>query len=139
MRRYNHKNIATFPHDVIGYKKLDLCGEGHCDYLVTLLIPAGTPIYCRYFDNNDWGVFNDTKLRTESAEVLEIRELDLRTVGQQVDVVVYKSIYGPHSGSRPPTPYIVGETVHPHEFDWGDRTCAGGIHFFLDRDRAIDF
>ena len=72
------------------------------------------------------------KCRCDKAMVLEI--IDLET-GENIDEVV-NTTYSPVS----PCTYKVGEMVFPDYFDdnrW--RECSHGIHFFVDRDDAVNY
>ena len=67
------------------------------------------------------------KCRASKAIVLEIQDLE----GNKIDAVAYGQ-----NGFE----YKVGETVYPDSFDedrWNE--CSHGIHFFINRQEAVDY
>ena len=69
------------------------------------------------------------RCRCNKARVLEITDME---TGERKDSV--------HNGAFKPLTYKVGEMVYPDEFDenrWNE--CSHGIHFFVDRQEAIDY
>jgi hypothetical protein len=68
------------------------------------------------------------KCRAEFAEVLSIEDVSGKPIGGHA-----LSLYDR-------TPYELGKTVRCHQWEpdrW--RECAGGIHFFLTREEAVDY
>ena len=122
------KNIPfipmTCPSDgaFIGWKKVKEEDEdGHdVSYLVKLLIPEGAR-RCSA---------TRTKCRCDYAQVLGIYNIDK-------DMAEVNSVTG---SSYTPTTYKVGENVYPDSFDenrWNE--CSHGIHFFINKQEAIDY
>ena len=67
------------------------------------------------------------KCRASKAIVLEIQDIE----GNKIDSVAY---------GHDKFEYIVGETVYPDSFDedrWNE--CSNGIHFFINRQEAVDY
>ena len=71
-----------------------------------------------------------TKCRCDKALVVEIRRI---SDGEQTDAITNTSYY-------PYITYKVGEMVFPDSFDenrWDE--CSHGIHFFIDKQEAINY
>ena len=71
-----------------------------------------------------------TKCRCDKALVVEIRRI---SDGEQTDAITNTSYY-------PNITYKVGEMVFPDSFDenrWNE--CSHGIHFFIDKQEAINY
>ena len=69
------------------------------------------------------------KCRCDKAKVLEITDLD----GSNPIELITNSKYAK-------TSYVVGEMVYPDSFDenrWNE--CSHGIHFFIDKQEAINY
>ena len=67
------------------------------------------------------------KCRASKAVVLEIQDVE----GNKIDAVAY---------GKDGFEYKVGETVYPDSFDedrWNE--CSHGIHFFINRQEAVDY
>ena len=108
----------------IGWKKCFLLNEDGDDvdeeFIVKLEIPADAK-RCSATTN---------KCRCSKAKVLEIQKLN----GSIADVDKVFSSYDNHF------PYKIGETIEPDSFD--DRywiECSNGIHFFINREDAVNF
>ena len=73
----------------------------------------------------------NSKCRASKAKVLDIQALG----GEKLTGVI------PHSINDPSFTYVPGETVRPKEPFCKDRykECASGIHFFVDRQEAVDY
>lgn len=104
----------------IGWKKCYIIPELK-DYpvIVKLLIPN---------DAKRTSAFS-SKCRCSKAKVLEIQDIE----GNQLTVPVY-------SGYDKTFVYEVGKTVYPNRFDdnrWHE--CANGIHFFVNKQEAINY
>ena len=70
------------------------------------------------------------KCRCDKAKVLEITSLD----GNEKYESIVNTSYNPH------VEYKVGEMVYPDKFDddrWHE--CSNGIHFFINKQHAIDY
>lgn len=102
--------------DLVGYKK---CSIGYNDdkrcengIIVKLLIPRGAIVFS----------INDKKCRTNKVKVLEIEGAD--------------RAYSWYSGMS----YYVGDEITIYDFDCRyNIECAEGIHFFKNREDAINF
>jgi len=134
--------------DVIGYKCITDKNTKR-KFLVTLFIPKGTRVYSSGFDRRckaSPNSFQKHKLRAYSVEVLEIRQIDntqrynRKLTKKTVDKVVH---YSPHASRFDDnlmyTKYEVGEEVIAPNWSDYDRACAGGIHFFVDKQRALEW
>ena len=102
----------------IGWKKC--CNYNGDEYIVKLEIPADAK-RC-----SSTGV----KCRCSKAKVLEILNLD----GSVADIKIVSSLYFNDFY------YELGEMIYPDSFD--DRywiECSNGIHFFINRDTAINY
>jgi hypothetical protein len=154
--------FLVFNHGIIGYKKRTrkvadrkwAWKVKRYNYLCTLYIPPNTPIHCRYFCETKLNeivqkrikrgwlkqqamerVHYLAKLRAPEAEVLEITEISTNRKAETVD---HNSTHAPEAFR--PTDYTVGETVvAPNWEDRLNKTCSGGIHFFLDKQRALNW
>lgn len=118
VKNINCKSIQFIPQDteLIGWKKA-FNNEGAV--LVKLRIPA---------DAKRTGGEN-FKCRCDKAEVLDIFSLtDNR-----------KHYNSCHSGYNPHFKYVVGEVVESEYDENSIVTCSKGIHFFLDKNLAIDY
>lgn len=96
----------------IGWKKVN-------DKLVKLLIPEDA----RRQSSTGW------KCRCDKAKVLAITELDGSNPVSEVTSTQYADCT-----------YKVGEMVYPDSFDdnrW--KECSHGIHFFINKQQAIDY
>lgn len=97
--------------------------------IATLLIPAKAKRNQNLKDHQGW------KCRASEAKVL-----DLTYKGKKI-----KKARSGHSigytptGTRMYTIYEVGKTVKPKRWFKGKETCAGGIHFFMQRLRAVAY
>ncbi len=72
------------------------------------------------------------KCRCDKAKVLEITDID---TGEHL-----RKITDERTSTREKLDYIVGETVQPNSFDeyqW--KFCAHGIHFFINKQDALDY
>lgn len=101
----------------IAYKKcIDMLYQ---KYIVKLLISETAKRVC----------VDSFKCRASEAKVLEIQTID----GQKADVNTVYSFYD-HDFE-----YRVGETVRVDDFDERSKKCSTGIHFFLDRNHAVNY
>ena len=98
----------------IGWKKIE-------EYIIKLEIPADAKRSSA----------TTSKCRCEFAKVLEIQNLN----GTEADIEEIINInYEPH------ITYKVGEMVYPNKFDdcrWNE--CSNGIHFFINRQEAVEY
>ena len=70
------------------------------------------------------------KCRCDKAKVLEITNLDTNESVSKITNISY----------FPAVTYVVGEMVYPDSFDenrWNE--CSNGIHFFINKQNAIDY
>lgn len=96
--------------DLVGYKKCTVKSKN--DVIVKLLIPRGAIVFS----------INDKKCRTNKAKVLDIEGAN--------------RAYSWYSGMS----YYVGDEITVYDFDCQyNKECAKGIHFFKNREDAIDF
>ena len=106
----------------IGWKKISWYKEKyHGMFLVKLLIPE---------DAKRCSATTE-KCRCNKAKVLEIRNIE---TDECVNVITNTNI------RNAPCTYKVGEMVYPDSFDedrWNE--CSHGIHFFTDKQLAIDY
>ncbi len=109
----------------VGWKQCRTHGEINASVIVKLLIP----------DDAKRSSSTGRKCRCDKAVVLEIQNMDGTTA--DVDVAYAYSKYD--NGQR--FAYKVGETVVPEKpFDdnrWVE--CTSGIHFFINRQEAVDY
>ena len=119
------KNVPFIPMvcptdgDFIGWKKVKY---GEKSYLVKLMVPADAK-RCSA---------TGRKCRCSKALVLDISLLvDGKEAGKEKNVI---------NNNYVPTLYEVGKVVEPDNFD-EDRfsECSHGIHFFIDRQEAINY
>ena len=105
----------------IGWKKVYSCDEPEIQMIAKLLIPEDAERLS--------GAGN--KCRCNKAKVLEIQTLD----GELKNDLICYSLYNPHFL------YKVGETVTAEKPFNKDRweVCSSGIHFFIDRQSAVDY
>ena len=105
--------------DFIGWKKVNY-GEKY--YLVKLMVPADAK-RCSS---------TGRKCRCSKALVLDISLLvDGKEAGKEKNVINNRYV---------PTLYEVGKVVEPDSFDENRfRECSHGIHFFIDRQEAINY
>ena len=112
------KNIPFIPlacpsdGEFIGWKKVS-------NKLVRLLIPSDARRYSA----------TSNKCRCDKAKVLEITDLD----GSNPIASIINYSYAK-------TQYVVGEMVFPDSFDenrWNE--CSNGIHFFINKQEAINY
>ena len=97
----------------IGWKKVDNC-------LVKLEIPEDAR-RCSC---------TSQKCRCDKAKVLGITNLDTNESVSEIENTSYS----------PAVTYVVGEMVYPDSFDenrWAE--CSHGIHFFINKQNAIDY
>ena len=120
---YYAKNIPNLPlacpeeGSFIGWKKVN---DAQNSYLVKLEIPA---------DAKRSSATSD-KCRCDKAKVLSITNLKNSTEIDEITNYNYE----------PNIVYKVGEMVYPDSFDedrWNE--CSHGIHFFIDKQKAIDY
>lgn len=106
----------------IGWKKCRNHGANNAEVIVKLEIPEDA------MRSSATG----RKCRASKAIVLEIQDIE----GNKIDSKAY-STYEHEQDFE----YIVGETVEPREpFDENRyEECASGIHFFIDRQEAVDY
>lgn len=97
-------------------------------YLVKLLIPEDALRTSGYFSNG--------KCRASKVIPLEIRGED----GKKYDSAINNLPFYSMASVKDPIVYRVNTIVEADAYD-GDRkfTCSNGIHFFLDRQTAMDF
>ena len=104
----------------IGWKKISSYSENYSGkYLVKLRIP----------DDARRCSANTTKCRCDKAEVLEIVNIETE---EKVDVIT--------NINEIRCVYKVGEMVYPDSFDedrWNE--CSHGIHFFINKQEAINY
>lgn len=104
----------------VGWKKISRYSENYSGkYLVKLSIP----------DDARRCSANTTKCRCDKAEVLEITNIE---TNEKVDVIT--------NTNEVRCVYKVGEIVYPDSFDedrWNE--CSHGIHFFINKQEAIDY
>ena len=120
------KNISFIPFacpsdgSFVGWKKISDYSENYSGkYLVKLRIP----------DDARRCSANTTKCRCDKAEVLEITNIE---TNEKVDVIT--------NTNEVRCVYKVGEMVYPDSFDedrWNE--CSHGIHFFINKQEAIDY
>ena len=105
--------------DFIGWKKVNY---GEKCYLVKLMVPADAK-RCSS---------TGRKCRCSKALVLDISLLvDGKEAGKEKNVI---------NNNYVPTLYEVGKVVEPDSFDENRfRECSHGIHFFIDRQEAINY
>ena len=119
------KNIPFIPMacptdgDFIGWKKVNY-GEKY--YLVKLMVPADAK-RCSS---------TGRKCRCSKALVLDISLIvDGKEAGKEKNVINNRYV---------PTLYEVGKVVEPDSFDENRfKECSHGIHFFIDRQEAINY
>ena len=106
----------------IGWKKCRNHGANNNEVIVKLEIPEDA------MRSSATG----RKCRASKAIVLEIQDIE----GNKIDSKAY-STYEQNQDFE----YIVGETVEPREPFNENRyeECASGIHFFIDRQEAVDY
>ena len=106
----------------IGWKKCRNHGANNDEVIVKLEIPEDA------MRSSATG----RKCRASKAIVLEIQDIE----GNKIDSKAY-STYEQNQDFE----YIVGETVEPREPFNENRyeECASGIHFFIDRQEAVDY
>ncbi len=116
---FNAQNIPYIPLNCpsdgafIGWKKI------HNKYLVKLEIP----------EDAKRSSATTMKCRCDKAKILEITDLDCNKPQEKVTNYRYS-----------PLTYKVGEIVYPDSFDenrWNE--CSHGIHFFINKQDAIDY
>ena len=125
LRGANHIPFIPFacPSDgsFIGWKKISIYSKNYSGkYLVKLRIP----------DDARRCSANTTKCRCDKAEVLEITNIE---TDEKVDVIT-------NTNNNVRCVYKVGEMVYPDSFDedrWNE--CSHGIHFFINKQEAIDY
>ena len=104
----------------VGWKKISRYSENYYgEYLVKLRIP----------DDARRCSANTTECRCDKAEVLEITNIE---TSEKVDVIT--------NTNEVRCVYKVGEMVYPDSFDedrWNE--CSNGIHFFINKQEAIDY
>lgn len=137
--------FAELKKDIIGYKSVK--NSKGTRFLVTLLIPAGTRIYSSgfyYGFKASRHNFDDDKLRAECAEVLEIRQikktpwhLDNTLTNKRVDRIIHHSNFGPWECRE--TAYEVDEIIEAPNWCDQEEQCAGGIHFYVNKKRAMNW
>ena len=105
--------------DFIGWKKVNY---GEKKYLVKLMVPADAK-RCSS---------TGRKCRCSKALVLDISLLvDGKEAGKEKNVI---------NNNYVPTLYEVGKVVEPDSFDENRfKECSHGIHFFIDKQEAIDY
>ena len=105
--------------DFIGWKKVNY---GEKNYLVKLMVPADAK-RCSS---------TGRKCRCSKALVLDISLLvDGKEAGKEKNVINNRYV---------PTLYEVGKVVEPDSFDENRfKECSHGIHFFIDRQEAINY
>ena len=123
---YGANNIPFIPFacpsdgSFIGWKKISIYSENYSGkYLVKLRIP----------DDARRCSANTTKCRCDKAEVLEITNIE---TNEKVDVIT--------NTNEVRCVYKVGEMVYPDSFDkdrWNE--CSHGIHFFINKQEAINY
>ena len=120
------KNVPSLPMncpekgEFVGWKKLGR-------YIIKLLIPADAKRSSA----------TTNKCRCSKAKVLKIYNID--TNGKGVEPVT-SSIKAVTNSLYKTTTYKVGEMVYPDSFDddrWNE--CSHGIHFFMDKQDAINY
>jgi hypothetical protein len=114
-------HVYTTKHDVPVYKKACIDQNGRrLNVIVNLVIPAGSKVHVTY-----------GKCRANQALVASIHEMR----GERVAVKEAHSMHDPNFK------YVPGQLVKPKNgfggAGMGD--CAGGIHFFIDVNRALDY
>lgn len=110
-------NFCPMEGSFIAYKKC--IGRLRENYIVKLLIPETAKRVCA----------DSFKCRASEAKVLEIQTLD----GKKADVNTVYSFYDHYFE------YRVGEIVQVDDFDERKKTCSTGIHFFIDRNHAVNY
>jgi hypothetical protein len=138
------RSLVTLDRDLTGYKKLvayDSRGRV-TEYLCTLRIPAGARVVLA----EESAEFGEAKCRASQAKVVRIQRLEygrhtkyksrLKKGAPDVRHVLHEGI-----GDLPgPFSYAVGAVMYPHEFNPSlYQVCAGGIHFFRTKKRAIHY
>ena len=108
--------------EFIAWKKCRTHGKDNSECIVKLLIPADAKRSSATTE----------KCRADKAIVLEIQDLD----GNKID----RNAYSTYETAQD-FEYKVGETVTPRKpFDedrWNE--CSSGIHFFIDRNAAVEY
>ncbi len=106
----------------IGWKKCRSHGTNNDEVIVKLEIP----------EDAKRSSATGRKCRASKAIVLEIQDIE----GNKIDSKAYSTYEWAMNFE-----YIVGETVEPREpFDENRyEGCASGIHFFIDRQEAVDY
>ena len=108
--------------DFVGWKVIKDAQTPHTLYLVKLLIPKDAKV-------SSW--IGD-KVRADRAYVLNIYDQE----GKEVQEVIAKCAIN----DKILTDYTVGEYSYPDDFDDNFRNiCSNGIHFFLDKQEAMDY
>ena len=116
---YGAKNVPHIPiacpdtGSFIGWKKIK-------NYIVKLMIP----------ESARRSSATTNKCRCEYADVLSIENI---ATGETIDEIINNSY-------QPEIKYRVGETVYPDSWDdnrWNE--CSHGIHFFINRQNAINY
>ena len=108
--------------EFIAWKKCRLHGKEGGECIVKLLIPADAKRSSATAE----------KCRADKAVVLEVQDMD----GNKIDACGYSSYDNAQDFE-----YKAGETVTPREPFCEDRwqECASGIHFFVDRQAAVEY
>ena len=110
----------------IGWKKCMAHGKNNDFVIVKLLIP----------EDAKRSSSTGRKCRCDKAVVLEIQSMD----GTKADVAIAYSEYATYANTQY-FAYKVGETVVPEKPFDDDRwtECASGIHFFINRQEAVNY
>ena len=124
---YEAKNVPYVPMACpdsgafVGWKKCRTHGKNDDIVIIKLLIP----------ENARRCSSTGRKCRAEKAVVLEIQNQD----GSKANTEIAYSIHAQHFA------YKIGETVVPEKPFDADRwlECASGIHFFINRQEAVDY
>jgi len=146
--------FKTLKKDVIGYKII--CDAVGRNYLVTLLIPAGTLMYSNRFRSLElsgrrWSKRSDGKIRAPAALVLEIQRCRVgryessanlgvkrcRPETSFFEAITHCSQYAPSAWRD--TEYKVDEYVIAYNWTNEGCSCGGGIHFCASKRAAMSY
>jgi hypothetical protein len=134
--------------DIIGYKQLTMNTKHGGRAIATLIIPKGTVVYQAANGTND-----QMKCRAQKAYIFSITKIST-TDGRDLQKINKAfSHYRTHepvtndkrfvkacdrSGHR--MIYNTGEWIKPElPYSFVDDACESGIHFFLERERAVNY
>ena len=128
--------IVKLKEPLVGYKKV-YGAKSLLPVIVKLLIPAGA--FVRLESKSFWEEMptkhNHQKMRASSAKVTSMTNQysESKFRGSKVIPKCQQNTRGRTIN------YRVGKVARPHWFDRSDTQCAGGIHFFTNREDALSY